>query len=32
MDRCAIEEPWERHMGEGKMVKCWLSIQEAAHG
>lgn len=32
MDRCAIEEPWERHMGDGKMVKCWLPIQEPAHG
>ncbi|ETX08082.1 MAG: hypothetical protein ETSY2_07460 [Candidatus Entotheonella gemina] len=32
MDRCAVEEPLERHMDDGNMVKCWRPMQEATHG
>ena len=32
MDRCASEEPQEHWMSDEDRVKCWLPIQEAAHG
>ena len=32
IDRCAVDEPWDLHINDGNMVKCWLSIQEAKRG
>jgi oligopeptide/dipeptide ABC transporter ATP-binding protein len=32
MDRCRTEEPWEHPVGNGATARCWLPIEEAAHG
>jgi oligopeptide/dipeptide ABC transporter ATP-binding protein len=32
LHRCREEEPWEFPMGDGKMARCWLPIQESSHG
>jgi peptide/nickel transport system ATP-binding protein/oligopeptide transport system ATP-binding protein len=30
-ERCYAEEPEEQHLGDGKIVRCWLPLQEAKH-
>jgi oligopeptide/dipeptide ABC transporter ATP-binding protein len=32
MERCRIDEPWERPLGNGTVARCWLPIAEAAGG
>jgi len=32
MERCRAEEPVECHLGDGATARCWLAIEEVAHG
>jgi oligopeptide/dipeptide ABC transporter ATP-binding protein len=31
LERCCTEEPGEQDLGDGRTVRCWLSLQEARH-